>query len=412
MHRSLVRCTTCRVSVLEAFTSVAGISIPVHTATPQLSVPRIQSARKISTIKPLRQALQPTDSPAEPQPSAEVPWYLQVEDPLPPTPFTPFLALQEIPPLPEDPPAILSPVLNHLSSQIGLDNLVLLDLRSLDPPPALGSNLIMIIGTARSVKHLNVSADRFCRWARKEYKLRPFADGLLGRNELKLKLRRKARRMKLAQSVGNTVSGAGADDGITTGWICVNLGAVDQAVLPGEDANEDVDLQSEEEPLHAQAQDQTHTQKDPGESDDKLRRRAQETPEEGEDEYRNPGEEDEYAGFGSRSNSPRIVVQMFVEEKRLEMDLEGLWDGRNTKRARKDEQANVMAEAALEMLLQEEESMRGKDGVTTKRREGIVYVDENGEELDEEYEIEEEVDVQDNLEGLKEEKSLEPTRQS
>lgn len=252
--------------------------------------------------------------------SESIPWYLQIEDPTPPAPLSPLLALQEIPPLPSDPPAILQPVLEHLSVQIGLDNLVLLDLRHLDPPPALGANLIMVIGTARSVKHLNVSADRFCRWARKEYKLRPYADGLLGRNELKLKLRRKAKKLKLAQTVGNTLAGKDGDDGITTGWICVNMGAVDDAIVDAEgDGEQDVGMEA-----------------------------VAEEEEEEEEEYQNPPEEDSrYVGFGSRPNSPRIVVQMFTEEKRVEMDLEGLWDERNTRRQRREEKANAEAEAVV-----------------------------------------------------------------
>lgn len=220
----------------------------------------------------------------------------------------------------------------------------------------------MIIGTARSVKHLNVSADRFCRWTRKEYKLRPFADGLLGRNELKLKLRRKARRMKLAQSVGNTTAmkEGGYDDGITTGWVCVNLGDVSNAVSSsieeeGETRSErDRGVQqvaSESEPVEGQQQQQLSQ-----EMLEKARRKAQETPLEGEDEYRNPNDGPEtYVGFGSRTDSPRIVVQMFTEEKRTEMDLEGLWDLRNTKRLRKGDKADALAEAAMaEMAIQEE----------------------------------------------------------
>lgn len=166
----------------------------------------------------------------------------------------------------------------------------------------------MLIGTARSVKHLNVSADRFCRWCRSNYKLRPYADGLLGRNELKLKLRRKARRQKLAQSVGNTLE-QNRDDGITTGWVCVNVGPVDEAVIEGMPQEE---LQEDREDAETQ-----------------------------EEEYENP--DDGYIGFGSRSTAPRIVVQMFTEEKRLEMDLEGLWEVRTSRRADKEERADTEA---------------------------------------------------------------------
>ncbi|KAL2396863.1 ATPase synthesis protein 25, mitochondrial [Exophiala dermatitidis] len=377
MQRSpLTGCTACRQSFVDTVTSlVAGISVSRRTGQAAATATTARTHRQqqrglVVPSTPLRKPLHrvqfispstttrsfsclpggrrqeqqqlPSSSSAEsdrPQSdsisdSSSVPWYLQVEEPTPPAPISPLLALQEIPPLPADPPAILQPVLEHLSVQIGLDNLVLLDLRHLDPPPALGANLIMVIGTARSVKHLNVSADRFCRWVRKEYKLRPYADGLLGRNELKLKLRRKARKMKLAQSVGNTMAMRDGDDGITTGWICVNMGAVDDAVLPdglvdtltveaGSGAEAGVFLDEEAKEVEVEGQEE----------------------EEEEDEYQNPPDA-EYVGFGSRPNSPRIVVQMFTEEKRVEMDLEGLWSVRNTRRAHREEKA--MAEAGLD----------------------------------------------------------------
>ena len=330
MHRSFTRCTTCRVSILDAFTSLAGVSIPAATRRQPLGRPLgaslVKPVRHLSQFRVLRQlppvpesdpsdtsnALQssPAAEQVEAEPQTSIPWYLQVEEPAPPTTnFSPLLSRQEIPPLPENPPAILSPVLEYLSTQVGLDDLVLLDLRHLDPPPALGSNLIMIIGTARSVKHLNVSADRLCRWVRREYQLRPFADGLLGRNELKLKLRRKARRLKLAQSVGNTkMEQESVDDGITTGWICVNMGVVDVDIPEAHDQQDSVKTTI----------DQRQAENEVGED---------------EEEYQNPVEEDTYVGFGSQVNAPRIVVQMFTEEKRVDMDLEGLWATWNTRHA-------------------------------------------------------------------------------
>lgn len=160
-------------------------------------------------------------------------------------------------------------LLQNLSVEIGLDDLTLIDLRGRNPPSPLGGNAIMVIGTARGIKHLNVSADRFCRWLRSTYKLQPFADGLLGRNELKIKLRRKTRKARVAGSTGSTV--ASSDDGITTGWICVNAGLVD----------------------------------DPGA--EHLARQGV------------------FEGFGKVQSGTRIIVQMFTEEKRALMDLEKLW---------------------------------------------------------------------------------------
>ncbi|KAI1127380.1 hypothetical protein F5Y10DRAFT_194992 [Nemania abortiva] len=152
--------------------------------------------------------------------ATEVPWYLQVE---PPTHVAPL----EPPPLPETPPdapPLIRLLLEYASEEMGLDELSLLDLRKLDPPPALGPNLFMLFGTARSERHLNVSAGRLVRWLRAKHRVHADADGLLGPNERKTKLRRKARRAKLLGTMGTD----DADDGIRTGWICVNLGTIDR----------------------------------------------------------------------------------------------------------------------------------------------------------------------------------------
>lgn len=139
--------------------------------------------------------------------------------------------------------------------------------------------------------------------------------------------------MKLAQSVGNTVAMQSADDGITTGWICVNMGPIDEAILPDE-VEADLTAADAEEISEDVAEDE-------------------------EEEYKNPA--DDYIGFGSRTNSPRIVVQMFTEEKRVEMDLEGLWDVRNTRRARRDERANAEAESAIERLRAQQDAEDSQD---------------------------------------------------
>lgn len=202
-----------------------------------------------------------------------VPWYLQVDTPTPQQEH-PFAERQRLPELPESPPALLQPVLEHVSVELGLDHLSLIDLRELDPPPALGANLIMIIGTARSEKHLHVSADRLCRWLRTEHRLSPYADGLLGRNELKLKLRRKAKRTRLLSAVGaKETASQDIDDGIRTGWVCVNVGRVEGGELKQVEQSDDI------------------------------------------------------VGFGSQSSGSRIVVQMMTEEKRGQIDLETLWGG-------------------------------------------------------------------------------------
>jgi hypothetical protein len=208
---------------------------------------------------------------------SHVPWYLQSQQEEQVV-ESPMAHRQRLPDLPDYAPELLQPLLQHVAVELGMDDLTLLDLRQLDPPPALGSNLLMIIGTARSEKHLHVSADRLCRWLRTEYKMKPYADGLLGRNELKLKIRRKVKRARLMSAVGSSATGRGdLDDGIRTGWVCVNVGRVEGGELPA---------------------DQSKLQRAEG-----------------------------MVGFGAHTTGSNIVVQMLTEEKRAEVDLEKLWTG-------------------------------------------------------------------------------------
>lgn len=361
-------CRACHRGLLDAFVSLAGLSLrparprtririntisapplrkQLHTSRTWLQsnvekleqddlaesqLPTADTESIAQSEEPDPAQADPTATPVAASPSSapHIPWYLQVQPPAPISPVhLPNLAAQEIPPLPENSPAILDPLLQHLSITIGLDHLTILDLRDLNPPSALGANLLMILGTARSEKHLNTSADRFCRWLRNTYRIRPFADGLLGRNELKLKLRRRNKRLKLAQSVGNTTHDQGFDDGITTGWICCNLGDVSEAA-PVEAEREEDQLLDEDIGEGTESDEHTlYSQKD------------QERPLEDEPEYRNPAEQDfKYRGFGDNTFAPRVVVQMFTEQKRLEMDLEGLWEQRIIRKEKKQQKRN------------------------------------------------------------------------
>lgn len=219
--------------------------------------------------------------------SSHVPWYLQ-EEPI--ATETRPVSGDHIPEIPENSPEMLPTLLEYTYKDLGLDSLKLYDLRGLEIPAALGANVIMIIGTARSVKHLNVSADRLCRWLRSKYKLTPYADGLLGRNELKIKLRRKAKRARAASAAGAFIDEK--DDGITTGWICVNAGVVDKDTPKAELS------------------------------------------------------ELGFEGFGQVDAGTSVVVQIFTEEKRADVDLEGLWQKtmeRAEKKRLQDEQNDSVA---------------------------------------------------------------------
>lgn len=63
-----------------------------------------------------------------------LPWYLQVQTPRQEPKSV--SERQRLPDLPKEPPPLLQPMLQHISIDLGLDDLSLLDLRDIDPPPA------------------------------------------------------------------------------------------------------------------------------------------------------------------------------------------------------------------------------------------------------------------------------------
>lgn len=203
------------------------------------------------------------------------PWYLKEEPPRHPT-LVP--ELQDLPKAPKNSPAILTPLIQYIAEEAGLDDLNLMDLRALDPPAALGPSLIMLFGTARSERHLHVAANGFKSWLRK-HGINAHADGLLGRNELKIRLRRRQRKAKL---LGTSAPTQNSEEGLSTRWVCVNLGTIGSA----QDSDE----------VAFQAQDGT------------LR------------------------GFGTQRTGTTIVVQMMTESKRQELGLETLWSRILTRR--------------------------------------------------------------------------------
>ncbi|KAL2190024.1 hypothetical protein L209DRAFT_678245 [Thermothelomyces heterothallicus CBS 203.75] len=281
------RCSSCIFSALRpiiARTAGAGPQARVSVSIPEPRRLAPLTAAPFSTLRPTPRLLgspsieervekQPGhdeqgNGPSSDSSNSDVPWYLQVEPPRHPTLVSEPAPLPEIP---DNSPKLMEPLLKYVADELGMDNLSLLDLRAIDPPPALGPGLLMVLGTARSERHLHVSADRLVRWLRGRG-VTARADGLLGRNELKIKLRRLARKAKL---LGNSGVMRGGDDGISTGWVCVNLGLVGGS-------HKEVQIL---------------------------------------DEKGRP------TGFGVPQTGNTIVVQLLTESRRRDLDLEGLWTG-------------------------------------------------------------------------------------
>ncbi|KAM0272629.1 hypothetical protein ACHAQH_008599 [Verticillium albo-atrum] len=217
--------------------------------------------------------------------SSETPWYLQVDAPV----HAPMQHAPTLPGIPDGAPPILEPMMKFVYEEMGLDDLELLDLREMDPPPALGPNLLMLFGTARGERHLHVSSSRLVKWLRNKYKIDASAAGLIGPGELKTKLRRLRKKAKL---MGTSAVVQGGDDGITTGWICVNLGT--QCSDVKEAASFD--------------------------SSGKM------------------------SGFGGPATGTTLVVQVMTESRRTELNLEHLWMGQ----LRRATEANNVIEVEAE----------------------------------------------------------------
>ena len=150
-------CASCRLTLLRRFTSVTGISIQPRSLSQQLYPPNFQSKAQHTTRTPQEESEQYKEQEeiyeeskhqsidvdtAQNNDNSEVstlPWYLQVQ--APERVVQPLSERQRIPELPESAPPILGPLLQQVSVDLGIDDLSLLDLRKLDPPPALGANV-------------------------------------------------------------------------------------------------------------------------------------------------------------------------------------------------------------------------------------------------------------------------------
>ncbi|KAG6102819.1 hypothetical protein E4U30_000006 [Claviceps sp. LM220 group G6] len=209
------------------------------------------------------------ESSSAEQSTTPKPWFLEVEAPSHP----PSLHTPKLPEAPAGSPALITPMIKYIFEDMGLDEIALLDLRDLDPPAALGPNLIMLLATARSERHLHVCSGRFVRWLGRNYKVNAKADGLIGAGELKTKLRRLRKKAKLMGT--NTMMVPDGDNGISTGWVCVNFSTSDGPA------------------------DETASFDDSG----------------------------RLSGFGTVSTDTTVVVQCMTESRRAQLDLITLWRG-------------------------------------------------------------------------------------
>ncbi|KAG5813043.1 hypothetical protein H9Q74_006345 [Fusarium xylarioides] len=237
-----------------------------------------ESSSPVPPSDALNSELEATEEAEDPE---DVPWFLEVEPPRHPQ----NQHAVQLPKIPEGAPEVLEPMVKYIFEDMGLDEISMLDMRDLDPPAALGPNLIMLFATARSERHLHISSGRFVRWLRKNHNISARADGLIGPGELRTKLRRLRKKAKLMGT--NTAIIPGGDNGISTGWVCVNFSS----------------------------------------NSDNI------------DEAAKVDDSGRFSGFGAPQTGTTVVIQCMTESRRAELDLESLWQTVLKKSLRENKQA-------------------------------------------------------------------------
>jgi len=134
------------------------------------------------------------EAPSASQKDSDIlPWYLREQES--DTSLTPQIdieqtQLEKYPDIPSDGPPLLQPLVSRLFYDHHLRNILLLDLRRRDPPPAWGSNTIMILATVRSERQLSSVAEATSKWLKTTAGVLPKIDGLPKRESLIIKRRR------------------------------------------------------------------------------------------------------------------------------------------------------------------------------------------------------------------------------
>ncbi|KAK9236100.1 hypothetical protein V1525DRAFT_380175 [Lipomyces kononenkoae] len=149
---------------------------------------RYNAAEGETTIDGLEYHLHDGEFTAEQQPDDtamvdSTPWYLREAD----THAT-VTDIAPLPDIPDDGPAEVTEILNYLATDLGLTELSLVDLRNRNTQ--FGPNAIMIVGTARSDRHLIRASEDLRVHLKKTYRAKSRIEGLVSNDNLKIQERR------------------------------------------------------------------------------------------------------------------------------------------------------------------------------------------------------------------------------
>ncbi|KAK9254391.1 hypothetical protein V1507DRAFT_480149 [Lipomyces tetrasporus] len=114
---------------------------------------------------------------------SSTPWYLREANT-----HSTVTNLTPLPDIPDDAPQEVTEILNFLATDLGLMELSLVDLRSRNT--TFGPHAIMIVGTARSDRHLIRASEELRVHLKKTYRVKLRIEGLVSKDNLKVQERR------------------------------------------------------------------------------------------------------------------------------------------------------------------------------------------------------------------------------
>ncbi|KAK9362313.1 hypothetical protein V1504DRAFT_449173 [Lipomyces starkeyi] len=149
---------------------------------------RYEAIEDNSTIDGLEYHLHDGEFKVEEQPESTVmvdstPWYLREANA-----HSTVSNVALLPDIPEDAPKEVTEILNFLATDLGLTELSLVDLRNRNT--TFGPNAIMIVGTARSDRHLIRASEELRVHLKKTYRAKSRIEGLVSKDKLKIQERR------------------------------------------------------------------------------------------------------------------------------------------------------------------------------------------------------------------------------
>jgi ribosomal silencing factor RsfS len=147
-----------------------------------------------------------------------VPWYLRHDDSI----KAKVKEGEEIPPLPENSPPSLEPLLNCLSYDLGMVDIQIFDLRSREVVSSFGPDTILVLCSGKSSKHVAKAGRELILELKHNQGALAQQEGILTSNFLKLQNRRARKKAERAAGRHKQLRVEGIDSARSGSWIVVD----------------------------------------------------------------------------------------------------------------------------------------------------------------------------------------------